>query len=396
MVYPEEVLLLFRLLIALFYLESMRASTLEMNTEISIQNLYRLLDLDPLPEIPHWSTVNTFLERVDPNELQEIIQRLVYDLIRRRTFESSRLFDRYWQILIDGTGLYHFGTERHCEHCLKKEHKDPNGKLLYTEYYHEVLEAKLVLHEHLVFSIATEFIENEHEGVEKQDCELKAFYRMAEKLKKRFPRLPICITVDSLYAGNTTFNLCRKNQWEYLIRFKAGSIPSVAQEFNELRDLEADQTFSIREKGVEKSYSYVNGIEYGDQHFLNMLSYTEKKENEPENTFVYLSSIPVTRKNAPQLVHGGRRRWCIENEGFNRQINHGYYLEHPFSRHKIGMKCHYFLIQIAHMIAQLLEVQWKDLIEGSNLKSFHRLLRRSFQTYILPQEEEGKFHLQWI
>ena len=35
----------------------------------------------------------------------------------------------------------------------------------------------------------------------KQDCELKAFKRLAEKIKKRFPRLPIQILLDGLYPN---------------------------------------------------------------------------------------------------------------------------------------------------------------------------------------------------
>lgn len=64
-----------------------------------------------------------------------------------------------------------------------------NGK---TTYYHPVLEAKLVLPNGFAFSILTEFIENPGKNPTKQDCELKAFYRLAERLKAEFPRLPVC------------------------------------------------------------------------------------------------------------------------------------------------------------------------------------------------------------
>ena len=47
-------------------------------------------------------------------------------------------------------------------------------------------------------SVMTEFIENPEEPPTKQDCELKAFYRLADRLKQRFPRLPICLLLDGL------------------------------------------------------------------------------------------------------------------------------------------------------------------------------------------------------
>jgi hypothetical protein len=37
----------------------------------------------------------------------------------------------------------------------------------------------------------SEFIENPGEKMTKQDCELKAFYRLAQRLKTRFPRLAV-------------------------------------------------------------------------------------------------------------------------------------------------------------------------------------------------------------
>jgi hypothetical protein len=52
----------------------------------------------------------------------------------------------------------------------------------------------------------------------------------------------------------------------------------------------------------------------------------------------------------------GRMRWKIENEGFNAQKNLGYELEHKFSRVSYpAMQNYYQLLQIAHMINQLVE-----------------------------------------
>lgn len=64
-----------------------------------------------------------------------------------------------------------------------------------------MLEAKLVLHPKILISIQTEFVDNEAgKEMTKQDCERKACWRLMEKLKKGFPRLPVCLCGDSLYA----------------------------------------------------------------------------------------------------------------------------------------------------------------------------------------------------
>ena len=52
---------------------------------------------------------------------------------------------------------------------------------------------------------------------------------------------------------------------------------------------------------------------------------------------------------------GGRLRWKIENEGFNVQKNGGYNLEHAYSRDPNARKIFYLLLQIAHLIFQLIE-----------------------------------------
>ena len=47
-------------------------------------------------------------------------------------------------------------------------------------------------------------------------------------------------------------------------------------------------------------------------------------------------------------------RWKIENEGFNVQKRGGYALEHAYTNHPNSAKIFYFLLQIAHLLAQLL------------------------------------------
>ncbi len=111
-----------------------------------------------------------------------------------KALAKFRLLRAYHLLAIDGTGHLVF-KERHCPFCLSKE---KNGKILY--YYHNVLEAKIVTDLGLAISVETEFILNS-DGASKQDCELKAFYRLTERLKKRFPQLKICLLLDSLYAA---------------------------------------------------------------------------------------------------------------------------------------------------------------------------------------------------
>ena len=301
-----------------------------------------------------------------------------------RSFENSRIRNKYWQIFVDGTHLYTF-DEQHCEHCLKREFKDDEGNVIRAEYYHVVLEAKLVLGESMVISIATEFVENESQEVKKQDCELNAFYRLAKKLKKCFPRLPICLGMDSLYAADPVFSLCREYNWHYIIRFKDGSISSVAKEFHALKHMEPSQVWSKKVDGIKETYRYVTQITY-QSHKLNIVEYEQSDLKHP---FVFVTDLPISKRNCEQLVSDGRRRWKIENEGFNAQKNQGMGLEHMFSKDYTAIKNHYFLIQIGHMIAQFLEIGLRKLTALAKT-STHELfgnIKEAFRTRLLTDED---------
>ena len=80
----------------------------------------------------------------------------------------------------------------------------------------------------------------------KQDCELKAFYRMAEKIKAHFPRLPIMVTIDGLFACGPVFEVCKKHGWKFMVVLKDGSLPTVNQEFESLSALQPENRLTYR------------------------------------------------------------------------------------------------------------------------------------------------------
>ncbi len=154
---------------------------------------------------------------------------MVKRLIRKRVLERSRLLDKYYLIAIDGTGYLGF-KKRHCKKCLvsKKEEK--------VEYYnHNILEAELIFENGLELSIETEFKENDKEGYDKQDCELRAFYKMSKRLKKKFPQLKICLSLDGLYETEPLIKVCKENNWIYIITFKEGRMRVAWEEFEMLK-----------------------------------------------------------------------------------------------------------------------------------------------------------------
>lgn len=396
--YDTDVLLLVTILKNLFNMNSMRSMTESFNRDECIENVKRILNKQDLEELPHYDTINNFLSALDPEELEKIRSQMIKDLLKKRCFEKYRIEDKYWGVIIDGTGLFSF-DEKHCEHCLRREYKDEKGNIVKTIYQHHVLEAKLVVGD-MVLSIASEFIENESEDVTKQDCELKAFYRMEKKLKKVFNRLPICIIGDSLYACENVFHICGENKWRYMLRFKEGRIKSVAEEFNAIKQLEkeleqgADCSSGSLDYMVDGKKQgeifWVNDIAY-NQRKLNVLECTLKTEDETEQKFTFITDIRISKRNARAVIDTGRNRWKIENQGFNNQKNVRYHIEHANSHNYTAMKNHYLLTQIADILMQLFEKGTKLLkaIKKTAIKISSDLLE-SFRGHKLTDEDITK------
>ena len=175
-----------------------------------------------LNEMPHSDTLNYYLEQLSPMCLADVRKKMVKSLIRRKVFYHSKLFGKYWRIIIDGTGLFYF-REKHCENCLVTTiTREEDGKEVRVKrYYHKVLEAKLVLAPGITVSLDTEFIENENEDVSKNDCELNAAKRLLDRLSRDYPRLPICLQGDALYAVEPIMEICRGHGWKYILTHKA-------------------------------------------------------------------------------------------------------------------------------------------------------------------------------
>lgn len=285
-----------------------------------------------------------------------MVCRLMEGVMETEELRKRRLFGIYSLIALDGTGVLTY-RERHCATCLTR--KLNNGQIL---YYHPVLEAKLVTANGYALSLMTEFIENNDPGATKQDCELKAFYRLAERLKQRFPRAHFCLLLDGLFAGGPTLEICEKKDWKYLIGLTDADLPTVNQEFEALLALPPENRKEIvLPKGIHQTYRWMDGIAYTDSdnhiHSINVLECVETtltKPNQPTK-FKWLTNFTLLSTNTPTLANqAGRLRWKIENEGFNLQKKGGFALEHVFSHDETAHKIFYLLLQIALLFFQLM------------------------------------------
>ena len=370
---------------------TMREMEENFNTENCIEILGFMSGNQKLNEMPHYDTLNYYQEKLSPECLSGLRKKMVTSLIRGKYFNRGRLLGKYWRVILDGTGLFYF-KEKHCANCLCTMRKTEEGNIQKL-YYHKVLEAKIVLSEDVVISLGTEFIENEDENVSKQDCEINAAKRLMERLKKEYPRLPICIQGDALYAAETVMQICRNYGWEYLFTQKDTRQKLVDESYKWIKN----------GNGVEKKMGlckengtayYANHVEKvaGKKEVMNVFEYEYEAEDSEGKKhhicFCWISSIELTKRNIEEMILAGRGRWKIENEGFNNQKNGIYRIEHLNSRNSNAMKNHYLLTQISDILMQLYLV-WNPYIKElkQTIKNTSSWLLESFRRHPVTEED---------
>jgi len=312
-IYPLHCLLFTGLLMFLCHLAARRQIALKFRDNApSAANFARLFGVE---QAPRGDTINHAFKNISPSQAQECLTRLVEILIRKKVLERYRLLDRYYVVAIDGTCIYSF-SERPCEHCLTRAH---NGV---TTYYHYVLEAKLITWDGLSFSLMSEFIENPQPNPTKQDCELNAFHRLAKRLKKRFPRLPICLSLDGPFACGPVF--ARRHYYDrlFVIVLKEADLPSVYNEFLGLAKLQPEGRLKdriLKPIEIKRDFRWVDGIEYCDskdrEHLLNVIELNETKpqDGQPKTTrFMWVSDLEINKGNIREVA-GERREGSLEN-----------------------------------------------------------------------------------
>ena len=319
-------------------------------------NILKLFDV----KLSIGDNLDKVISRLSAECLSELKVKMIKHLITKKRLNHLR-FNGHFLIAFDGTGMYHYDYEPF-EGCPYKV----NGNT--KTYYAQVLEAKLVGEGGWSLSIATEWLDNSEDisPKNKQDCELKAFKRLAQKVKNQFKRLPIIVLADGLYANDPVFTLCQNCGWGYLFTFKKGCIPQIYHDIQSILRVQQDrfeiERLAFKNKATQEliaqKANFITGLEY-KEHKVNWVDFDEeiRKEGEDwqeENHFTYLTNLSLSKSNIFEVIEAGRLRWKIENEGFNTQKNSKLALEHKYARSDFKrMKIYYELLQISHMLEQL-------------------------------------------
>ncbi len=121
----------------------------------------------------------------------------------------------------------------------------------------------------MTIPLMSEFL-NYAEGdidTKKQDCELKAFKRLAQRLKAEFKRLPIMLLLDGLYPNGPVMTICRKNRWDFMMVLQDDSLTSVWEEYDGLLKLLPENSYKRNWGKRRQTFQWVNDIvHHYDRH----------------------------------------------------------------------------------------------------------------------------------
>jgi hypothetical protein len=360
--YPTRFLAWWGLSLYLFQLGSRRQLDFDLEAAGThvLDNLNRLAGTEQHTRPVH-DTLDYFVDADLATGLVGVRQQMVRRLARSKVLDAARLLGSL-VLLVDGTGLLCF-QRRHCAHCLVQRHPKT------TLYLHQVLEAKVLGPGGVVLSVGSEFIDNADAAPApartaesfKQDCELKAFSRLAPQLKRDFPQAHFILAGDSLFACGRVLQVAKDQRWSYVLTFKPGHLPAVWQEFQSLLTQCPRQALAReRPDGTRQVYRWVHGLGYTDgagrRWRFHALECVETAPAGAVTHYAWITDLPVSAKTVEAIAQkGGRYRWKIENEGFNRQKNSGLNLGHVYSIDPDKWRAYYYLLQIAFILIQLLE-----------------------------------------
>lgn len=358
--HAHAVLLLYGILMFVFQQSSRRQANRQMPQPQFLENVR--LWFPEVETLPHQDTLNRVLMGTEPGEIEAALTELIGELIRKKKF-ARYLVENCYPICMDGTQKLKRNELVQGE-WLTRRVATADGSA--EQHYVYVLEVNLAFRNGMTIPLLSEFLTYAGGEESKQDCEQRAFHRAAERLKKTFPRLPVMVLLDGLYANGPVMERCRRYGWQYMIVLKDSCLKSVWEEVAGLKKLATGNRLKMTWKGRRQRFTWINAITYfyevNDKERRQTLHVVECEESweEPDektgqirtrtSRHAWLSSEPLRGNNVPERCNlGARYRWSIE-EGILAEKRHGYHYEHGYSEDWNAMRGYHYLMRIGHLI----------------------------------------------
>lgn len=393
------VLLMCGILVFVLQMSSSREATREMSRPMFWKNLKSVFP--ELEDVPHHDTLKRLLEKIDVGEIESTQIELVREWIRKKKFRRY-LINGCYPIAMDGTQK----LARHWlwdEECL--ERTVGSGETSKRQYYVYVLQANLAFQGGLSIPLMSEFLTYLQDSSvnSKQDCELKAFHRLAARIKEAFPALGIIVLMDGLYPNGPVMERCRQYEWQYMIVLQDKSLSTVHGEFDAISELEPKNRYTSLWGNRRQRFRWANGIEYSfgsngkKREMIHVVackgSWQEIEKGgtqivQKSGRHLWVSSEPLNRLNLHERCNlGARSRWTIET-GFLVEKHHGYQYEHCFSYDWNVMKGYHYLMQVGHMFNVMARYSERlvRIVKDTGIRGLIRFVRESISSHWLDRD----------
>lgn len=343
-------------------------------------------------KIPDAEIYTNVFSRIEKEEIEKFQYKINYQMIRNKIYEDSKILGKY-NLVLDGVRF----QKAHYEISKEWLNETKEGN---TTWYLSMLELKLVAN-NMAISLMNEMIKNEDKKKEneteeeiknksieelKQDCELNASKRMLPRFRQIYPRLPVRIIADSLYPSIGLIELCEKENLEYIFVLKDKRIPTLLTEFLTLVSM-AEGNREIKETKEQIVLTlWENEIDYRGKKINVIRQITKDKETGKYSKWMWITNREITRKNLYKIIYCAKLRDYIENQGFREQkITSGIDLEHVYSKDIRAIKVIYTIIQITHLILQI--IGHSDICGEFNEKyGSVKVFRRKFYAHLTEKD----------
>ena len=343
---------------------------------------------EKIQKIPDAEIYTNVFSRIKKEEIEEFQYKINYNMIRNKIYEDSKILGKY-NLVLDATRF----QKAHYEISKEWLNETKDGNIT---WYLSMLELKLVAN-NMAISLMNEIIKNEdkkrkneteeeikNKSIEelKQDCELNASKRLLPRFRQRYPRLPVRIIADSLYPSISLIELCEEKNIEYIFVLKDKKIPTLLTEFLTLVSMPIGNREVIETEEQIALTLWENNIDYKGKKINVIRQITKDKETEKYSKWMWITNREITRKNLYKIIYCAKLRDYIENQGFREQkVTSGIDLEHVYSKDIKAIEVIYTIIQITHLILQIIE--HSDICGEFNKKyGSVKVFRRKFYAHL--------------
>lgn len=373
---------------------SQRYTEKAFNKEKCLENICKMGKIEKVEKTPDAEIYTNVFKNITEEEADKFQYKIINNFIRSKRMEDTKVMGKY-NAIMDMTRFQKANYE------VSKEwlHQTENEK---TTYFLAVEEMKLV-GKGMAIPLMNEIIKNEtdEEGKEerkeakketeeekqrkrnkekyreqkkgkkgkknkkakegefnKQNCEIKAAKNLLEKFRKRYKRLPVRVIVDSLYPSEQMIKLLEGKKIEYIMVLRDEKIPTITEEYNKLNDYKENRENKIEKETPEEMIliKWVNGIDYKEVKVNVIVEMRVNKGSKEVIKWMWITNREVKERNVEKIIMCGKMRDYIENQGFKEQKRtSGFDLEHVYSKNMNTIKMIYTIIQICHMIIQIIE-----------------------------------------